>query len=183
MRTAASPPGVGRSVEDEILYFFAMKAFKFPTRNDVYFFCSVDIAADYNFPEVCPKKKARREAPSPTTNQPPDPFDTSSSITGLLADIHELMVYDNFSVASLPDGVSGEDTMMWKKVKGERAVEAPGSKMWMRESRGRASALTLTLALMAAAALSVALILLYLYRDVVLRAARKMAKAVKIACR
>lgn len=41
---------------DDISYYFQMRAFKFPGESDVYFFCSVDLSADYNFPELCPRK-------------------------------------------------------------------------------------------------------------------------------
>lgn len=42
--------------DDDISYYFQMRAFKFPGESDVYFFCSVDISADYNFPELCPRR-------------------------------------------------------------------------------------------------------------------------------
>lgn len=37
-----------------------MRTFKFPTKNDVYFFCSVDISPDFHFPELCPEKNNRK---------------------------------------------------------------------------------------------------------------------------
>lgn len=54
---------VSNPEDSEIVYYFAMRTFKFPTKNDVYFFCSVDISPDFHFPELCLKatKKARRE--------------------------------------------------------------------------------------------------------------------------
>ncbi|TKR77722.1 hypothetical protein L596_018640 [Steinernema carpocapsae] len=43
-----------------IIYFFRMRAFKFPGPNDVYFSCSVDLSPDYNFPELCPQDRDKR---------------------------------------------------------------------------------------------------------------------------
>lgn len=45
----------------EIIYYFSMRTFKFPTKNDVYFFCSVDISPDFHFSELCPEKKNNRK--------------------------------------------------------------------------------------------------------------------------
>lgn len=36
---------------DEIYYFFPLKAFKFPGPTEVFFYCSVDISPEYNFPQ------------------------------------------------------------------------------------------------------------------------------------
>ncbi|CAD5221827.1 unnamed protein product [Bursaphelenchus xylophilus] len=47
--------------DGSVVYFFPLKAFKFPNDNDVFFFCSVDISDNLQFPEPCvnQKRKAR----------------------------------------------------------------------------------------------------------------------------
>lgn len=58
------PTEINEKFNAEVIYYFAMRAFKFPTGDDVHFFCSVDISPDYNFPELCPiatlPRKVRR---------------------------------------------------------------------------------------------------------------------------
>ncbi|KAK0416884.1 hypothetical protein QR680_012735 [Steinernema hermaphroditum] len=60
----AAPQVVGkmerRKTASEVIYFFRMRAFKFPGPNDVYFSCSVDLSPDYNFPELCPQDRDKR---------------------------------------------------------------------------------------------------------------------------
>ncbi|KAI6188103.1 ZP domain-containing protein [Aphelenchoides besseyi] len=46
-------------VNDDIIYFFPLKAFKFPGPSEVFFYCSIDISPDYNFPELCTKMPVR----------------------------------------------------------------------------------------------------------------------------
>uniref|UniRef100_A0A915CZV3 ZP domain-containing protein n=1 Tax=Ditylenchus dipsaci TaxID=166011 RepID=A0A915CZV3_9BILA len=94
--------------QQEIVYFFTMKAFKFPVNNDVFFFCSVDISPEYNFPELCPtnntrKKVVRREL-MPAKEFQPDETDKEEKV------VHEVKVVSkNVSVQmqEINDGAEG----------------------------------------------------------------------------
>jgi hypothetical protein len=46
--------------DDEIYYYFPLKAFKFPGPTEVFFYCSVDISPEYNFSDLCNKTQNRR---------------------------------------------------------------------------------------------------------------------------
>ncbi|KAI6215046.1 Zona pellucida domain-containing protein [Aphelenchoides besseyi] len=52
-------------VNDDIIYFFPLKAFKFPGPSEVFFYCSIDISPDYNFPELCTKIPVRTARSTP----------------------------------------------------------------------------------------------------------------------
>uniref|UniRef100_A0A1I7XZ78 ZP domain-containing protein n=1 Tax=Steinernema glaseri TaxID=37863 RepID=A0A1I7XZ78_9BILA len=60
----AAPQVVGKmerkKTATEVIYFFRMRAFKFPGPNDVYFSCSVDLSPAYNFPELCLQDRDKR---------------------------------------------------------------------------------------------------------------------------
>lgn len=45
---------------DQIFYFFPLKAFKFPGPTEVFFYCSVDLSPEYDFPLLCNKTHNRK---------------------------------------------------------------------------------------------------------------------------
>lgn len=45
---------------DQIFYYFPLKAFKFPGPTEVFFYCSVDISPEHNFPQACNKTAGRK---------------------------------------------------------------------------------------------------------------------------
>ncbi|CAD5215864.1 unnamed protein product [Bursaphelenchus okinawaensis] len=57
---------------ESVIFYFPLKAFKFPNDNDVFFYCSVDISDSLPFPEPCvsTKRRARSSVILPESEKP-----------------------------------------------------------------------------------------------------------------
>lgn len=54
----------------EVSYYFTMAAFKFPSSDDVYFSCSVDVCSECNFADICPSGRGKRDVNGSSVNGP-----------------------------------------------------------------------------------------------------------------
>jgi hypothetical protein len=54
---------------DDIIYFFPLKAFKFPGPSEVFFYCSVDISPGFDFPKTCNETSRKLRSIRPANDQ------------------------------------------------------------------------------------------------------------------